>query len=505
MIVHPNKEFQRPLIKCLQLDACCISSVVTGLDVEATKRVALLTKEPTVLKVLLETWGTGKPAASYAHVMSLPTEQTSDVNESADGRTAHVGAAELGRQELEQRCARIVNDTLALMEFQNRSGELELRPREPISGVMAATDLSQIIMAKKYISPAVDVGEGQTADSFRALIVGNAGGLDDEMFAHLLSLLVQLSAVAGSFEITYVHPDGRSLAAARSLVNGCPDELVRGIDKLHFVRATFDEFLNADTNNAEPFDYVDIGEPLSNFAADGKDLKATVNVDTLRLLSTKLRKRRACVRVWSFAASPVADLMFRARHAYRKLPTVPRTIANNSQQIVGIPVNPAAEEALAKILRTRYGLGAGQSDVVNESPEDNEGFRTGNEEAEWLDPTAPPPASAQHLPREEQIWAKQVLATVAPAGDALMTVTDIDAVLSQARFKTAQLLGDVQRYEPGAMSDGLRDLSDVKVILEGMSQWEVATLADSLAPVPVLVHQVLAVWRDESDFVAAIF
>lgn len=482
-----------------KLHECWMPPVFTGLDVEATKRAALLNEEPTVLKVLLKMWGTGKTATSYAHVTSDTTESAENVR--ADGRNAQVGA-EPGGQELEQRCVQIVDDTLALMEFQSRRGEFELGPRQPIGGVMAATDLSQIIMAEEFISPpAAAAEERHTADPFRALIVGSIGGLDEETFAHVLSLVVQLSAVAVSFEITYLHPDGRSLAAARSLANGCLDQVAGGIDNVHFVRATLAEFINTDTKNAKPFDYVDVGGPLSTSIADG-----TVNIDTLKLLSTKLRKRGACVRVWSFAASPAADLMFRARDAYlTPSAAVPATDVNYSQQSAGIPANPAAEEALAKILRTRFGLGGGQSDVGDENLENNKGSRTANEEAEGLEPTVTPRTSKQQVTREEQVWAKQVLAAAVTAGYTLMTVSNIDAMLSQARFKTAKLLGDVQRYEPGAVGEGRRDLSDVEDILEGMSRWEIATLADSLAPMPVLVHQVLAVWRDESNSVAGRF
>ena len=71
---------------------------------------------------------------------------------------------------------------------------------------------------------------------------------------------------------------------------------------------------------------------------------------------------------------------------------------------------------------------------------------------------------------------------------------DVDEVLAEGGFElTFMLENDVSRPENGVA--GARGLAAMDLLQEGMTQWEIADFADSLAATPRLVNQVLAVWR----------
>lgn len=478
-----------------------------------------------MLKVLLQTWGTGQMASAYSSQIAPPAD--ADVSDTAaksddddankvDRRDAQTQARhDVHQLEAEEWCAQIVYDVTALMKHQNNSSDDE-RARaarlHATSGVIAATDMSQIIADEPLTSFPASREGGQVMDVFRALIIGSVGGLNDETLAHVVSVMVQLSAAPFPFEITYLNPDGPTLAAARDLVaDGCSDELIRGThDTLRFVEATLVDFLDtADTDgeNVQKFDYVDVGGPLASPPSNDSDQEdSSMNIDTLLLLGEKLLKRGAYLRVWSFAASPEGDLLFHARDAYAATSSMLESAAGDPRNLSRriLAHQTLAEVTLAQVLRNRFGLGWEQTDG-NDSDEslanERNGSRTmtasGGETIGQQKTVIPTTAAQRRAAQDEQTWVKQVL--TARRDERMLTVSDIDAVLSRAGFKTTQLLGDVKRYERGGAGDEGWNFSGVDDILEGMSRWEAAALADSLAPQPVLVHQVLAVWQDDLD------
>ena len=394
-------------------------------------------------------------------------------------------------------------------------------------GILTATSIAQIINdAKNSAANALLTGESVSAGPFRALIFGGTAigdrsvgrgreGLDYEELQQVVSLLVQIPLSSRPLEVIYAHPKRSTLEAARAVASQCPKELGISGGALRFVHSTLDDFLDATIN--QTFDYVDVGGPLSrgggggggggrngrNDESDGGETPA-LNVETpvlnakiLRRLGPKLSPG-ARVRVWAFAANPSTEAMFRV--ATRRKTT--------ATSIGGTMMEPSriAEERektltlLGKVLRTSFDIcdergGGGLARDVEMTASDT--LEIGTSWEVGLVPTGESrtPEHERDASAAVEAWARQVLA----GGDRL-GLPDIDEVLSEGGFELVSALGNdgLPRPEHDGLNGvvaGEQGLSAMDLLQEGMTQWEIADFADSLAATPKLVNQVLAVWR----------
>lgn len=93
----------------------------------------------------------------------------------------------------------------------------------------------------------------------------------------------------------------------------------------------------------------------------------------------------------------------------------------------------------------------------------------------------------------EETWAGKILA----GGDSLRT-TGMDKILYESGFELILAFGRCGQVEKvGNLHGILEHVSDM--ILENLSRWEMADLADSFWPSLVLVHQVLVVWHGNAS------
>lgn len=380
---------------------------------------------------------------------------------------------------IESDCEMMVQEARAQLELNGRA---ESNPRKPARGILAATNLAQINAA---LPAAAAPWTRYEKHPFRALVFGGGGagknkrGLDQEEMQHVISLLVELSASPLRFDVTYAHPDRPILEAAQALAARCPDELGIAGGSLQFVHSTLDEFL--DTTIDLPFNYVDIGGPLAQrdtdrVSADDKGVVPTVlSANILKRVGAKLTPG-AYLRVWAFAENPSTAFVFRTAAKM----TTPSDTANEDNIL------------LHKVMRKTFGAGpsstifAGNNDEAASTELDTETVSK-----EFVAAAGEPTEYERELAKAtEDAWVQQVLA----GGDRLL-IADIDNVLLDGGFKLTLMLGNrIGQYNPEGVRT--RSLAGMAELVEGsMSRWEMADFADALEPIPVLVHQAVAVWQ----------
>lgn len=513
-----------------------------GVDVAETKRRTLQIDDVSLLKVLLSKWGTGKKAVEYTKRVTTSVQQsprkpeddtvddafadlpggskvedapasapTSDPPREATldspRETTMGGAGKVTGQESASSLPLVSGASCASIAHETRERLLGPGSREGAGpgkanrGVLAAASIAHINDAKVAAKASVAAAaRGDGTGPFRALIFGGCAdgareGLDYEELLQIVSLLVQLPLFSRGLDITYAHPNRPTLEAARVVTSRCSKEFGIFGGVLHFVHSTLDDFL--DTTISQTFDYVDLGGPISrsgggdrgghgwSHGSEGGET-SVLNAETLRRLGPKLTPG-ACLRVWAFAANPTTEAMFRV--AARQ--------TSSSGGTTGAPSSVAGREKtaglLGEVLRTTFDIGHERphgglvwdvgvtgSDTFDIGTAAEGGFVSADE-------SVPP---EHHRARAtEEAWLCQVLA----GGDRL-GFPDIDEVLTEGGFELTIMLREVvPRPEDGAA--GARGLSAMDLLEEGMSQWENADFADSLAATPRLVNQVLAVWR----------
>ena len=498
---------------------------LTGVDVAETKRRTLQIDEVSFLKVLLSKWGTGKKAVEFTKRVLVSVQESPEnaKEEAIDGTSAdtpsvsnvedvpasaptlgsprevtsdslHETILRDGRRVTNQEsvsspplvsgasCASVAQEARErLLDPDSREGS---GSRKEKRGVLAVARLAQINDAKVAAKLSVAAARGDGTGPFRALIFGGCAGggregLDHEELLQVFSLLVQLPLSSRGLDVTYAHPDRPTLEAARAVASRCPKELGIYGGVLHFVHSTLDDFL--DTTISQTFDYVDLGGPLSRGGGGGRHGRnddsrgaetPVLNAETLRRLGPKLAPG-ACVRVWTFAANPTTEAMFRV--AARRT-TSSGTMGASSR----IAEREKTASLLGRVLRTSFDIEATASETF--------GIDNATEGGIVL---ADKSITLEHdrARATEKAWVYQVLA----GGDRLR-LPDIDEVLAEGGFElTFMLENDVSRPENGVA--GARGLAAMDLLQEGMTQWEIADFADSLAATPRLVNQVLAVWR----------
>lgn len=499
-----------------------------------TRRVALQIEEPTLLGVLLSTWGTGNKAMSYAQatpasrlqgdpngstqlsefaleLVDDPDErenknypaavETSSgppfgITEAATAAAwkkaakvppgAEEGRAEKGNELL---CTGIGQEVRRrVRRDQPRSEEDGIdeagHRTAHDGGVLAAVDVTQVLDAMPVATAAAWGKDGDLERPFRALIVGGGGGgtggntargLEHEELLHAVSLLVLLPIFSHTpyVDVTYAHPNRSVLEAAQALVADCPDQLgVSSGGSLRFMESTLHQILDADMQ--EPFDYVDVGGPLAALVGSSEEGRGAGAGDVV-LNANTLRRLGAKL-------SPGACLRV---WAFAKNPFTDamfRATASSYDTSSRRAELPPTVASLGKFLWTAFGIGTTPHFGGNDEGRIDE---TGDI------PTTEVPRRAAETHTEEDAWARQVL-----AGGNTLGVAEIHEALSAAGFELSLMLGDSARYEPeGARGKKKQDLSDLAGLLGGTSKWEVAALADVLEPSPLLVHQALATWQ----------
>lgn len=473
-------------------------------------------EEPTLLRVLLNTWGTGNKATSYVQTGPPPRLQgdpDSSAEPSDEGALEfgdhHEAAVETsgppsgiveaateaslknaveatpeaaeGRGEEDRNnellCAEILQEAMKRPWLDpsrgNEDGIIDGAGQQTAhdGSVLATTDMAQILEAMPAATVAAWGKEGEIKRPFRALVVGGGGcgggggdsggnaesGLEHEELLHVVSLLVQLSTFSNIpyFDVTYAHPNRSILEAAQALVASCPDQLgFSSGGSLRFEQSTLQQILDADTQ--ERFDYVDIGgQPLTTLVEKRDEGGGREAVDDAVLDAKTLRRLGAKL-------SPGACLRVWtfAKNPFTDVMFQATTASYNTpSRQAKLPQTAAS---LGKYLRATFGMG-----------------RT--------------PRFAETY-TEEEVWVRQ-----AHAGRNGMGVTELHEGLSAAGFELSLMLGDSARYDPEGTGDRKKQgLSDMAELLGGMSKWEVAALADALEPSPLLVHQALAIWQGSS-------
>ena len=519
---------------------------LAGVDVAETKRRTLQIDDVSLLKVLLSKWGTGKKAVEYAKRVSISVQETPQKPEDdiVDGAFADLpggskvkgapasaptldapreatldsprettmgGGEKITGQESAYSpplmngasCASIAHEARErLLGPDSRGGA---GPRKANRGVLAAASMTQINDAKAAAKISVAAAaRGDGTGPFRALIFGGCAGgaregLDHEELLQVVSLLVQQPSESRDLDVTYAHPDRPTLEAARAVTSRCSKELGISGGVLQFVHSTLDDFL--DTTINQTFDYVDLGGPLSRSGGGGGGRvrhgrsndsgggeTSVLNAETLRRLGSKLAPG-ACLRVWAFAANPTTEAMFRVA-ARRTSSSGGATGAFSS--VIG---REKTAGLLGEVLHTSFdigherpqgglvwGVGVAASDTFTTGTTTEGGFESADE-------SVTPEHGRVTGKATEEAWVRQVL-----AGGHRLGFPDIDEVLTEGGFELTIMLGEaVSRPEDGVA--GARGLSAMDLLQEGMTQWENADFADSLAATPRLVNQVLAVWR----------
>lgn len=374
---------------------------------------------------------------------------------------------------------------------------------------------------------------------FRALVFGGgmgrrcteAGGLAYEELQQVISLLAQRpSSSTVSFEVTYAHPDRSVLEAARKFTATCPDELGIADGTLRFVHSSFDELL--DTAIDQPFNYVDIGGPLGggegrtsdeSFAAKEMLHGAShitpvtiLDAETLKRLGPKLAPG-ACLRTWSFAANPFTKLLFKAAAAGTTTQISEKEYGmrpgREGQAVKDVATPSGAVAAkVGRILRNYFGIGGRKARQSSVAPGDEEvrqaavsvGNRDNGEDSGTASDTNAEGKGERTVAVDEiDAWVRHVL-----AGADRLGLADIDEILSEGGFELIGLLGSdsdviTNAQQMSGASDTVTrgDIRDTFAELveqdSGVSRWEMADFVNSLLQEPVLMHQTIAVWRDE--------
>lgn len=501
-----------------------------------TRRVALQIEEPTLLGVLLSTWGTASKAMSYAQTPPASRlqgdpdgstqlsegalEPADDPHESENRNHAAAvetssgppfgiteaataagwknaakvppgveeGHAEKGNELL---CADIGQEVMRrLRRDQPRSEEGGIDEEgyrtAHDGGVLAAVDVAQILEAMPMTTAAAWGQDGDRKRLFRVLIVGGGGGgtggntetgLGHEDLLRAVSLLVlpPLFSHTPYFDVTYVHPNRSVLEAAQALVADCPDQLgVNSGGSMRFIQSTLHQILDADMQ--ELFDYVDVGGPLAAVVGNSEEgRRAGAGAGDVVLNANNLRRLGAKL-------SPGGCLRV---WAFAKNPFTDamfRATASSYDTSSRREEKPQTVASLGKFLRTAFGIGTTSHFGGHEEGSINETADTQMAEV---------PRQAAETHAEEDAWVRQVL-----VGGNTLGVVEIHEALSAAGFELSLMLGDSARYESeGARGKKKQHLSDLAGLMEGTSKWEVATLADVLEPSPLLVHQALATWQ----------
>lgn len=499
------------------------------------KQATLLHNGGSLLGVLLGTWGTGKKASS-AWFHETPKQQLPSATATADDSDGmadmaadqlslpHSSRAPLPNDVSESPRQSVAGSRSITLEPQGTAPEMDVRGsadlhpddgadrknkgtskqtaftsqscekivgearvrlgldgQQAVPGALAAASLVQIsaVMATAAVerrSRLDDEGE-----SFRALIFSGVGsrvtpretGLEYEELLQFVSLLLELSSSPIRSEVTYANPDGWVVEAARSVASRCGNEfgiVSGGRVRLNFIRSSLDDFLShTASTNQQQFDFVNLGGPLywggggrNNNGGDTVALQAgpVLHADTLSLLGPKLAPG-ACLKAWAFARNPFTSSVFRAavRHKRRLAATASTTGWAAEEQDSG---GRAGLKMMGRVLRTRFGIG--QSAFIPRPF-----LKTSTESTTLTAGTD-----------EEEMWVRQVLV----GGDRL-SIPDIGEVLAGGGFELVLMLG----------KKAVEQEVEEELLGEGLSRWEMADFADSLEPVPTLVHQVLAVWR----------
>ena len=482
----------------------CIVFDVAGVDPAETKRLALLSPDASLLSVLLEKWGTGLSALHPVQARDGrghdTTSSTANPEASSPSRSGLelAGIEDKGSKETpglttvaDVECSSLVQQTRILSDFPGGDGA---------ERVLAASNLAQI---EAVMTAPLATRARYSTHPFRALVFGGEDGsgsghrkegLENEELLQLFSLLLQLASSPIRFQVTYAASNERILEASRAATARCLAGLGIPQDSLRFVHSNRHGFL--DTSTDEVFDYVDLGGPLSagrkHHRNEGHQLnrgtmgERALDGETLRRLREKLAPG-ACLRMWAFAANPSTELVFRAA-AKKKAAAADAAAASMETSTA----RSAGDGLLADVVRKVFGVR--QESVFPGCGGVAGRFRSGTDTTEEA---VVSPARFSPGRRETQVAEEAWVGRILAGGDRLR-IAEIDNILSDDGFELTLILSRCGQAERVGDLNGVLEHA-AEMLAEDLSRWEAVDIADSLQPYPVLVHQVLAVWRGNAS------
>lgn len=475
------------------------------------KGLALLSPEPSLLSVLLDKWGTGSSVLLYtAHSVGERQHGTNTkMAETSKPPSTGLELDDGGDEDDESERTSSGVDTLTDQECSGLVQQARILSEPTLGGsgdwdspVLTTTNFTQI---KAFITgDSSSNWKRDLTQPFRALVLGGEEGgggggqggsrvevLENEELLRLMSLLLQLASLPILFEVTYASADEGVLEAARVATARCLVGFNISDASLRFLHSNLRDFLHAGTDGA--FDFVDLGGPLSIGREDrheaghgtigevmGTDV---VDGETLKHLGVKLAPG-ALLRAWAFADNPSTKLVFRI--AKNHIATAAESTGSSTER-------GSNEYLLRNVVRKIFGVRQERG-----VPRCCGGAHDASSDTDATEDTFVSPIRSSLGPRHtknvaEETWVGKIIA----GGDRL-GITDIDKMLSDSGFELILTFGRCGQAEQGGDLHGvLKHVEDV--IVKDLSRWEMADLADSFRPSPVLVHQVLAVWHGNAS------